>query len=170
MPPNRVSQIIAGKRSVHRATLRSLVRQRSSVLEPSVRLGSGRQGDRRRDPIFRRGPAFREREPLRGSHDQRGAGMRLGGNRPLRIERSRLRPHISTYSLKSIFQPSYVLCALGRLRYRGRWLATDVRYSLTIAVSVVPLSTAILRTFFTISVVNTQGNVHLVGLRATATY
>ena len=44
-----------------------------------------------RSVIFRRGPAFREREPLRGSHDQRGAGMRLGGNRPvLRIERSRL--------------------------------------------------------------------------------
>ena len=79
----------------HRATLRSLVRQRSSVLaQPSgpVRLGSGRQGDRRRDPSSSdEGRHFGKRSRSGNRMTREGAGMRLGGNRPvLRTERFRL--------------------------------------------------------------------------------
>ena len=98
VPPNRVSQIIAGKRSVTGDTALRFghwFRQRSSVLaQPSgpIRPGSGRQGDRRRDPSS----SDEGRHSGKGSRSGDrmtigGAGMRLGGSRPaLRIERSRL--------------------------------------------------------------------------------
>ena len=79
VPPNRVSQIIASKRSVTGDTALRFGHwfgndpQFCSTFRPSTTWFRPTGRPAPRSVISRREPAFRERESLRGSHDQRGS-------------------------------------------------------------------------------------------------